>query len=467
MKNFLSITVLFFLFSAICIPQSFNSAYRSGSNIFPQAVTLQGRLSAAGEVTGRYISPYLNSQTGSYQPVVILENKRFKSTYTYNSSGSIKEILEEDMRSSTYVRRTIYTYDGLNRLAAVAHDDYGQDSGVFIWKLFYRDVYVYDTLNSSVVIYHEEPSDSGGCKTVYRSFLKYDEKGNILSDISESMYEGAWSPGSGSLYTYDKNGNRLSYTYQMWKQGAWENYMRNRYSYDSGNRLTSMMRDWWKDGKWETTGRRSYEYDSQGRNISIQEETLKDSSLVLSGRTTNTYSNSDNTEILEETLIEQAWMPVYQAKYEYDNNHNCIKADKEQFNPRHDPIILARFLQVPYNAGQDELIFLSADSVEVEYSLITGVEDEINKAESFTLSQNYPNPFNPSTTINYSTGREGMVRLTVYDALGRMAAVIVNENKPAGSYSVKFDGSRYPSGVYFYRLESGGMTLSRKFVLVK
>jgi lysophospholipase L1-like esterase len=70
----------------------------------------------------------------------------------------------------------------------------------------------------------------------------------------------------------------------------------------------------------------------------------------------------------------------------------------------------------------------------------------------FALLQNYPNPFNPSTTINYQLPTDNFVTVKVYDPLGREIAVLVNEQKDAGHYSVQFDGLHLSSGVYFYRL---------------
>ena len=85
----------------------------------------------------------------------------------------------------------------------------------------------------------------------------------------------------------------------------------------------------------------------------------------------------------------------------------------------------------------------------------------------YTLGQNYPNPFNPTTTINYSVAKEGNVRISVYDITGRKATTIVNENKRAGSYSVKFDGANLSSGIYMYRMEAGSYSEARKFILMK
>lgn len=86
---------------------------------------------------------------------------------------------------------------------------------------------------------------------------------------------------------------------------------------------------------------------------------------------------------------------------------------------------------------------------------------------SFSLSQNYPDPFNSSTTINFSVKQDGNVRLAVYNILGTRVAVILDAYKTAGEYSVRYNGNNLPGGVYFYKLESGGNIITRKFILLK
>jgi photosystem II stability/assembly factor-like uncharacterized protein len=87
--------------------------------------------------------------------------------------------------------------------------------------------------------------------------------------------------------------------------------------------------------------------------------------------------------------------------------------------------------------------------------------------ERFTLSQNYPNPFNPLTQIKFDIPKSSFINLTIYDAMGREISVLVNENLQAGSYSVDWDASAYPSGVYFYKIIAGEYIQTRKMVLVK
>ena len=99
-----------------------------------------------------------------------------------------------------------------------------------------------------------------------------------------------------------------------------------------------------------------------------------------------------------------------------------------------------------------------------------------NIPDRFSLSQNYPNPFNPSTIIRYNipengfrtgTFRNDKVVLKVYDILGKEIETLVNKKQSPGVYEVTFDGSMYPSGVYFYKLESWDFSEVKKMVLLK
>lgn len=85
----------------------------------------------------------------------------------------------------------------------------------------------------------------------------------------------------------------------------------------------------------------------------------------------------------------------------------------------------------------------------------------------YRLAQNYPNPFNPTTTIEYGLKTRGLVTIQLYDVLGRMVAMLVNEVKDAGNYAVTFNASALSSGVYFYRYTAGGKTFTKQMLLVK
>jgi len=103
-----------------------------------------------------------------------------------------------------------------------------------------------------------------------------------------------------------------------------------------------------------------------------------------------------------------------------------------------------------------------------EYQKVNEVIEGSNLVPSATaLKQNYPNPFNPVTVINYQLRVAGSVKLVVYDLLGREAAVLVNAERPAGTYSISWNAVHMPSGVYFYRMTTGGFTQTKQMLLVK
>lgn len=97
---------------------------------------------------------------------------------------------------------------------------------------------------------------------------------------------------------------------------------------------------------------------------------------------------------------------------------------------------------------------------------ITGTNEIPNK---FMLYQNYPNPFNPATKIRFDISGSSAAKtfLYVYDILGREVATLVNEQLSPGTYKVNFDGSNYPSGIYFYKLITGEYSAVNKMILLK
>ncbi len=102
---------------------------------------------------------------------------------------------------------------------------------------------------------------------------------------------------------------------------------------------------------------------------------------------------------------------------------------------------------------------------------ITPVDVEKDKLtpQKFVLHQNYPNPFNPSTTINYQLPKAGQVTLRVYDALGNLISILVDEYKSAGKYSVEFSqkNNNITSGIYFYELRCGEFNNVHKMLMLK
>jgi len=97
----------------------------------------------------------------------------------------------------------------------------------------------------------------------------------------------------------------------------------------------------------------------------------------------------------------------------------------------------------------------------------TDVEQRRALPDKFELAQNYPNPFNPATTIKFTLPSADRVELAVFDVQGRRVASLLDQQLEAGEHSVHFDGAHLASGVYFYRIQTGKFTATKKMTLVK
>jgi hypothetical protein len=112
-------------------------------------------------------------------------------------------------------------------------------------------------------------------------------------------------------------------------------------------------------------------------------------------------------------------------------------------------------------------IFQNADLTLVPQSITSTGSQKPEVISNYQLYQNYPNPFNPATTIKFSLPEKSQVKISVYNLLGIKVAQLLNEVKDAGTHSVSFDGSNLSSGVYFYKIEAGTFTSTKKLTLLK
>ena len=99
-----------------------------------------------------------------------------------------------------------------------------------------------------------------------------------------------------------------------------------------------------------------------------------------------------------------------------------------------------------------------SDAIEINYKPVV---------KGYYLDQNYPNPFNPSTIISYTVPKTSNVKITIFNTLGQMVRVLANEQKDAGTYQLSFDAGNLNSGTYFYKIEAGEYSQTRKMCLIK
>ena len=143
-----------------------------------------------------------------------------------------------------------------------------------------------------------------------------------------------------------------------------------------------------------------------------------------------------------------------------DIDEYTFEAEPEVASKRNPLTVLSMPAKSMAKVSQDERFGLTVRPVSL------GNEEELSPY-SFTLDQNYPNPFNPSTTITYSLEQTGLVSLSIYNALGQRVMQLVNKSQSPGRYNVQWDASVAPTGIYYYRLEVDGVSLTKKMTLIK
>ena len=198
-------------------------------------------------------------------------------------------------------------------------------------------------------------------------------------------------------------------------------------------------------------------------NVLICSDTQGHLFEVTSGDTANLprvvweYINPVTTDGIKQIILDQ--YPMYNSvfrAYRYTADHPALKGRT---------LVKTRTItgKIPQYVKPADLLSASGSQT-------------MDTPQTFVLLQNYPNPFNPSTTIQYQIPasafidkgvQEGFVSLKVYDMLGRETAVLVAEKKSAGTYTLVWDASKFPSGMYIYSLQAGTLSMSKKLILVK
>ncbi|MDR3503122.1 MAG: T9SS type A sorting domain-containing protein [Legionella sp.] len=444
MKRILLYSVLFTCLPAFICPQSQKERRQDPFfNIHQQDTHEQifGKQPGGKEFQGIQKSKLLNKNYKNkglssvfYVPTKVTCLDTLRYTYTYDNSGHELTELDETWSNNAWINycRSTHTYDDSGRLLTNLSEYWSNNA----WIINYRETYTYNNSGNRLTRLYENWANNAWV-ILWRVTFTYDNSGNMLTELEEDWSNNAWVNGSRNTYTYDNSGRMLTILFEYWSNNTWVILWRDTFTYDnSGNKLTNLLEDW-SNNAWVIVNRATFTYD---------------------------YNDNIITELDERWTI-NIWVNSNRATYTYDDNGNCIHGEYSSW--QNDTwISYSGPLELEYNHHQNSMGFRFA-VVDIEYASITGVTSEQLNLQSFNLQQNYPNPFNPTTTINYSLAKEGHVKLTVYNSIGCKVATIVDENKPAGNYSVQFNGSKLASGIYLYRLESGDYNSTKKLIFLK
>jgi hypothetical protein len=142
-----------------------------------------------------------------------------------------------------------------------------------------------------------------------------------------------------------------------------------------------------------------------------------------------------------------------------DNGDSWLAVGENPFGVQLNAIVIDKAGYII--AGTDAGVFRSAQST------MTGGSEFSMLPKEYLLEQNYPNPFNPSTTIHFDLPVASHVTLKIFNALGQEVAFLVDEARSAGTHSVQWNATSFPSGVYYSRLQANGFVDTKKMLLIK
>jgi hypothetical protein len=125
--------------------------------------------------------------------------------------------------------------------------------------------------------------------------------------------------------------------------------------------------------------------------------------------------------------------------------------------------------QITSEEGVNNILTIRANAEFKGDNSPNGVENQSSNTplRRIILYQNYPNPFNPTTTISFEVPQKSFVSLKIYDILGKEMMTLLNDIRDIGKYDIKFDGSGFPTGIYFYKIQVGNYKETKKLLLLK
>ena len=196
-------------------------------------------------------------------------------------------------------------------------------------------------------------------------------------------------------------------------------------------------------------------YDGPGNSVDGANSIAIDTfgNVYITGHSTGIGTQYDYCTIKYNSSGTQQWVQIYNGPGNANDEANSIAVNNSGY---------------VYITGRSMGSGTYLDYCTIKYYEPIGIKKISNEVPSaFSLYQNYPNPFNPNTNINFSIPKTGMLKLIVYDVMGKEVSVIVNSNLQKGTYSINFDGSGLASGVYIYKITAGDFLDVKKMILIK
>lgn len=376
-----------------------------------------------------------NSDTLIDSIITISSNgSKGKILINYSNSIKITSLTFYFLQSGLWIKsqKLTNTYDSLGRISYSLNEIWNGIS----WSNYSCNYFTYDSydnITSNIL----KSWNGMEWENILRISNNFNSDGNLIISLTEKFYNDKWNKSSKLTNEFYPNRLKSSTLYQVFENDEWRNKIYTVFQYDDSDKLITILNQEWDVNNWDNYIRIIFDYSLNTQQTTQLIETWDNNQWKNYARYLYQYNSFDYLEY---------------ALFDLWENNNWIADDGNIY------------ISNPDGFG---LHFL-AHEIYLYYNSVSYIGfNENNNLSYFELLQNYPNPFNPKTTINYVVKERGFIQLQVYDLLGTKVATLVNEEKRQGSYSVSFDGSNLPSGVYIYSLNVNDFTQNRKMILLK
>jgi hypothetical protein len=341
-------------------------------------------------------------------------SKNNKTEYTYSDEGLLENATSFFYSSTSEAwkadRITEYFY-AEGKITMWTTQVYKET----LWENQHRGEYIYDqdAISYAYIYSWSDPEWTVQSRYVY----------NYIDEFNYNM-TGQYPDGSGwkdsYRIIYEKNsaGNIIDYIYQRYEEGEWLNNQRIIYNFRQG-KLRDYIMYQWSGSEWENLTWYVYSYDPSDLNYRIEAS----------------------------RWVSSEWRINYKDDNLFDNSLNMIETVRQY-----------------YESGS----WRNSSKFSYAYIDVSRIDERTPSIPRiFELHQNYPNPFNPETEIAFTISRDADIILTLYNSFGQAVKDIAGGRYFKGMHKILFNAAGLESGTYFLKLQSDGITISRKITFIK
>jgi len=400
----------------------------------------------------------------SYLPLSITGDT-LRSNFSYNDFFWLDEMTSQSLQNNVWINfeKNTCSYDSQGNMTLALFQIWNNNS----WLVENQRTCQYDN-NGNLLALFQDFWNGTTLSHDYRIFYTYDNNNNLISQLKESWLNNDWVNNSRLTWTYDSNNNQLTRLFEYFQDGSWKNYELHNWEYDNNSYCISWTYQYADGAVWINSEHEIYTNNSFGNLLNWNYYQWVNNNWLLVERGDFTYDSSQNMlSKLFQYLDNGNWLDYARYNYTYDSHGNAVygeflrKSDGSAWYSDWGSIYL-------YYNNMTDFNVIRAKNASATYLLNPmSIDDENSVKSDFYLNQNFPNPFNPETKITFSIREGGIVNLSVFDILGNLITNLVEESKPQGIYTVSFNASKIPSGVYFYKLVCGDKVQVRKMVILK